>query len=85
MPEPGGLIRESVELTNDARLDIPTTMICTGFTSEQYKEAVADGYAWLAGVPELHDITWVDLPTSHWVMWSKPKELAQILGDVATT
>ena len=83
VPEPGGVLRESVELTNDARLDIPTTMICTGFTAEQYREAVKDGYAWLAGVPELRDITWVDLPTSHWPMWSRPQELAAIIGDIA--
>src|SRR6266508_3202458 len=38
VPEPGGILRESAELTNDARLDIPTTVICTGYTSEQYKE-----------------------------------------------
>jgi hypothetical protein len=37
IPEPGGVLREVVELTNDARLDIPSTMICTGFTSEEYK------------------------------------------------
>jgi hypothetical protein len=28
--------------------------------------------------------TYVDLPTSHWPMWSKPKELAKIIGDVVT-
>jgi hypothetical protein len=39
--------------------------------------------SWLAGVPELRDITWVDLPTSHWPMWSRPQELAVIIGDVA--
>jgi hypothetical protein len=27
------------------------------------------------------DVT--DLPTSHWPMWSRPKELAEIIGDVA--
>jgi pimeloyl-ACP methyl ester carboxylesterase len=83
VPEPGGVLRDALELTNDARRDLPTTMICTGFSSEQYQEAVKDGYSWLAGVPELRDITWVDLPTSHWPMWSKPKELAEIIGDVA--
>lgn len=83
VPEPGGLIREVVELTNDARRDVPTTMICTGFPSEQYEEAVKEGYSWLAGVPELRDVTWLDLPTSHWPMWSKPRELAEILGDIA--
>lgn len=83
LPEPGGAIRGAAELTNDARLDIPTTAICTGFTSEQYKQAVQQGQTWLGGFAELHKITWVDLPTSHWPMWSRPQELAQIIGDVA--
>jgi pimeloyl-ACP methyl ester carboxylesterase len=83
VPVPGAVLREGVELTNDARLDIPSTVICTGYTSEQYKDAVKEGYAWLAGLPELRDVTWVDLPTSHWPMWSRPQELAAIIGDVA--
>jgi len=83
IPEPGGVIRDTVELTNDARLDIPSTLICTGFTSQQYRDAVDEGYSWLAGLNEVRHITWVDLPTSHWPMWSRPKELAQIIGDVA--
>lgn len=83
LPEPGAVIREGVELTNDARLDLPSTVICTGFTSEQYKAAAKEGYAWLAGLGELRDVTWVDLPTSHWPMWSRPRELAEIIGEVA--
>jgi pimeloyl-ACP methyl ester carboxylesterase len=83
VPEPGAALRESVELTNDARLNVPTKAICTGYTSEQYKEAVKEGYAWLGGFAELRNITWVDLPTSHWPMWSRPQELAAIIGDVA--
>jgi pimeloyl-ACP methyl ester carboxylesterase len=83
VPVPGGVLREGVELTNEARRDIPSTVICTGYTSEQYKDAAKEGYAWLAGLAELRDVTWVDLPTSHWPMWSRPRELAGIIGDVA--
>jgi pimeloyl-ACP methyl ester carboxylesterase len=83
VPEPGGVLREAHTFTNQQRLDIPSTVICTGFTSEQYREAAKKGYAFLAGLNELHDVTWVDLPTSHWPMWSRPKELAEIIGDVA--
>jgi pimeloyl-ACP methyl ester carboxylesterase len=83
VPEPGAALREAAELTNDARLDLPSTVICTGYTSEQYKDAVKEGYAWLGGLTELRDVTWVDLPTSHWPMWSRPRELAAIIGDVA--
>jgi pimeloyl-ACP methyl ester carboxylesterase len=83
VPEPGGVIRDAVELTNDARLDVPSTIICTGYSSQQYKDALGEGYAWLAGLKEVRNITWVDLPTSHWPMWSRPKVLAEIIGDVA--
>ena len=84
VPEPGGVLREAVELTNDARVDLPTTMICTGFPSEQVRSAAEkEDWAWLAGVRELRNVTWIDLPTSHWPMWSRPRELAAILGDVA--
>jgi pimeloyl-ACP methyl ester carboxylesterase len=83
VPQPGGVLRGEIPLTNDARLDVPSTAICTAFTADQYKEALKEGYPFLAGYAELRNITWVDLPTSHWPMWSRPKELAEILGDVA--
>ncbi|HSJ50418.1 MAG TPA: alpha/beta hydrolase, partial [Actinomycetota bacterium] len=85
VPEPGGLIREGAELTNDARGDIPSTFICTGMSSEKYLAYARDhDWAWLAGVGELRNVTWVDLPTSHWPMWSRPRELAGLIGDIAT-
>ena len=42
-----------------------------------------EGYSFLAGLAELRNVTCVDLPTSHWPMWSRPQELAAIIGDVA--
>ena len=83
VPEPGAILRDPPSLTNDARLDVPSTVICTGFSSEQVKDAIAEGYAWLGGFAELRNVTWVDLPTSHWPMWSRPRELAGVLSDVA--
>jgi pimeloyl-ACP methyl ester carboxylesterase len=86
VPVPGGVLREAVPLTNDARRDIPSTLICTGFTAEQYQTYAAEHPEWafLAGIPELRNATWVDLPTSHWPMWSRPQELAKLIGDVAS-
>lgn len=83
VPQPGGVLREEAQLTNDARLDVPTTVICTAYTSEDYQKYAKEGYGWLAGLNEVRNISWVDLPTSHWPMWSRPKELAGIIGDVA--
>ena len=31
---------------------------------------------------EPRDVTYVDLRTSHWPMWSRPQELAAIIGDL---
>jgi pimeloyl-ACP methyl ester carboxylesterase len=84
--EPGGVMRGGHVFTNDARRDIPTTIIATGYTSADYQKYAKEHPEWsfLGGIADLHDITWVDLPTSHWPMWSRPTELAAIIGDVAT-
>jgi pimeloyl-ACP methyl ester carboxylesterase len=86
VPVPGGVLRQTIELTNDARRDIPSTIICTAFSAEQYRTYAREHPEWsfLAGLPELRNLTWIDLPTSHWPMWSRPHDLARIIGDVAT-
>lgn len=83
VPQPGAALREAPQLGNDARLDIPSTVICTGFSSEQYQQAAKEGYPWMDGLNELRDLTYVDLPTSHWPMWSRPRELAALIAGVA--
>jgi pimeloyl-ACP methyl ester carboxylesterase len=84
LPQPGSAVRDSALLHNEARLDVPSTVVCTGYTSEQYKEAVEAGYNFVGGLKELRDVTYIDLPASHWPMWSRPGDLAEILADLAT-
>ncbi len=86
VPEPAGLLREGHEFTNDARMEIPSTIIATGYTAEAYQKYAREdpAPAFLAGIPELRNLTWVDMPTSHWPMWSRPEDLAKVIGDVAT-
>ena len=57
---------------------------------EQFSAADYQRYArerpemtWLAGIPEVRNAIWIDLPTSHWPMWSRPAEVAAIIGDIA--
>jgi pimeloyl-ACP methyl ester carboxylesterase len=85
VPVPGGVIRGSAELVNDARRDIPATLIATGFSAADYRKYASEHPEWsfLAGIPELRNATWIDLPTSHWPMWSKPDDVARIIGDVS--
>lgn len=84
VPQPGGTLRDEVPLTNDARLDVPSTVICTAYTAADYQAFAKEGYGWLAGLLEVRNLSYVDLPTSHWPMWSRPAELAQLIGGVAT-
>ena len=83
IPEPGGVVREGGELANDARLDLPSTVICTSYTSAEYRDAVKAGYGFVLGLRDLRDLTYVDLPTSHWPMWSRPEDLAGIISSIA--
>ena len=85
VPVPGAMLREGYTFTNDARRDIPSTIIATGYTAEDYQKYAREhpDWAFLAGIPELRNVAWVDLPTSHWPMWSKPKDLTRIIGEVA--
>lgn len=83
VPEPGGAVREAPVLTNDRRLDVPSIVVCTSHTSDEMKSFIKEEYAWIGGLAELHDVKYIDLPTHHWPMWSRPKELAAVLGDVA--
>ena len=59
-----------------------TTVICTGYSSDDYRDAVEKGYDFVAGLAGLHHLTYVDLPTSHWPMWSKPAEVAEIISGI---
>jgi triacylglycerol esterase/lipase EstA (alpha/beta hydrolase family) len=38
---------------------------------------------WIAALAELRDVTRVELPTSHWPLWSRLQELAAAIGEVA--
>ncbi|MBS4218269.1 alpha/beta hydrolase [Bacillus sp. FJAT-49711] len=83
VPEPGGAVREAPELSNERRLDVPSIVICTSHSSDDLKSFVKEGHAWISGLTELRNVSYIDLPTHHWPMWSRPKELATIIGDAS--
>lgn len=85
VPQPGGALRDAPNLSNPARLDIPSTVVCTSFDQAAYRQAASEGQEWLGGLTELRDVTYIDMPTSHWPMWSRPGDLAEIIGDIASS
>ena len=85
VPEPGPVLREPVELTNEARRAVPTTLVCCSLTGAQLLEFAKSGHPMFAEVALLEHVDVLDLPTGHWPMWSRPEELARIILAEAAT
>lgn len=83
VPYPAAVAREPVRLTNAARRQVPTTLVCCSFPAATVAELAATRHPMFAEVAELTDLTYVDLPTGHWPMWSRPEDLAAVLLQTA--
>ncbi|MEF3402989.1 alpha/beta fold hydrolase [Agromyces sp. CCNWLW203] len=83
VPEPGPVLRQPVELTNDARRKVRTTLVCCSISSEQVMELVRAGHPMFADVANLEHLDVIDLPTGHWPMWSRPRDLAEAVQSAA--
>ena len=84
VPEPGPVLRQPVELTNDARRKVRTTLVCCSIPSAQVLELAHAGHAVFAEVAHLEHLDVIDLPTGHWPMWSRPRDLAEAIRSAAS-
>ena len=84
VPQPGPVLRQPIGLTNDARHQVPTTLICCSIPSAQMLELVRTGHPMFTEVAHLEDLDIIDLPTGHWPMWSSPRELANAIQAEAS-
>ena len=82
VPEPATILTGSVELTNDNRNGVPTTIICCSLPSAQLWELAEAQHPMFVEVLALRDVATVDLPTGHWPMWSVPRELAMLISAI---
>ena len=87
-PADGATLREPVSLSDPRRLEVPGTVVCTAFPSEDYRAYAEQGMGFLAGLLDHTALDLVDLPTGHWPMWSRPDDLADLVsaragGDTA--
>lgn len=85
VPMPAAVMREAVLLQNDARRDVPTTIIACSFPSQTVLQMARDGNPMMAEVATLRQLELVDLPTGHWPMWSRPTDLAAAIADAAAS
>ncbi|WP_311215173.1 MULTISPECIES: alpha/beta fold hydrolase [unclassified Arthrobacter] len=84
VPEPGPVLRQPVELMNDARRKVRTTLVCCSIPGAQVMELAHAGHAMFAEVANIENLDVIDLPTGHWPMWSRPRDLATIIQAAST-
>lgn len=78
---PGGVAEGVVRLTDERRYQVPVVMVCPEYSVE-------DARGWVEGgdIPELAkaaNVSYVDIDSGHWPMFSKPTELAAVLNGLA--
>ena len=83
IPEPKGVAQDQQRLHNEARFDVPATVIACEFPSAMLIEMIAAGHPYVAELGRVRDVDYVDLPTGHWPQFTRPAELgAAILAAV---
>lgn len=80
--QPATVIRGEVVLVSGAGADVPMTMVCCSIPADVVRTLAADGVPMFAAVARCTQATLVDLQTGHWPMWSRPKELADVIAAV---
>ena len=79
IPVPEGVAKGVVRLTDERRFDVPVVLVCPEFTPDQARAWIAAG-----DVPELaraKHVEFVDIDSGHWPMFTRPVELARLLGS----
>ena len=80
-PQPFGTYTQPLRLKNPAREGLPKLGILCSFSLAQVQEMIASGQPLFR---ELAGPNWrfVELPTGHWPMFSRPGDLAELLLDL---
>ena len=80
--QPFGTYTQPLRLTNASAKRLPKVLIASSIPLERVRQMIAAGHPWFRelGGPEW---TLAALPTGHWPMFSRPRELAVMLNDLA--
>lgn len=83
--QPGGVARSVATLADERRLGVPTTVICTSLPSPVLQQLIEAGQM-PSELDRMTEVTYVDLPTGHWPMFSRPDDLAaELVGAITAT
>jgi pimeloyl-ACP methyl ester carboxylesterase len=78
VPQPARVTSDQQVLSDDERrFAVPATVITTTFAAATMREMVAQGHPYFVELSKVKQYDVVELPTSHWPQFTKPKELAE--------
>ncbi|XVU21338.1 alpha/beta fold hydrolase [Actinoplanes sp. CA-054009] len=78
VPVPEAVARGVVRLTDERRFDVPVVLVCPEFSPDQAREWVTGGE--LPELARVKRLDYVDIDSGHWPMFTRPRELAEILA-----
>jgi pimeloyl-ACP methyl ester carboxylesterase len=80
IPEPARVTSDRQVLSaDDRRYAIPTTIITTTIPAATMREMIAQAHPYFAELARVKTYQVVELPTSHWPQFTKPRELADAI------
>lgn len=83
VPHPAQVLRDVAALHDVRRRDVPTTLVACSIPASTVQELAAAGHPMFAEVAECSALDYVELPTGHWPMFSRSRELAGLLIAVS--
>lgn len=79
IPSPAGVVSGEQKLYDDRRYDVPITMVMCELPSIVLRRAVAAREPGTEEIAKIAQVSYLDLPTGHWPMFSRPQELGRVL------
>ena len=81
-PQPFGTYTQSLRLSNAARDALQKVLISCSYPLDEVRALIDSGHPWFS---ELAGPEWqlLELRTGHWPMFSRPRDLAELLATLA--
>src|SRR5690606_18004394 len=80
---PARAARDPQRLSDPRRYEVPATIITTTSTEAAMRKLAADGDPYFTELPLITHLTFVELPTGHYPMFSRPDDLAAALVETS--
>lgn len=80
LPIPEKVATEKQVLSDPRRYDVPVTVITCELPETTVRDLMAKGHPYVAELAAVKHAEIVELPTSHWPMFTKPAELAALVA-----